>query len=380
MKRNILYIHNKIDISGGERSLLNLWDNIDEDSFNLFLILPGKGVLSDKAVECGVTVLYSKAPKLTIKNIFKILGILFKWSAYILKYRIHLIHSYTPRNNILSGIIGRLFLRPVIWHERNLIYDDKLDVTRKFLYLPQNIICNSFAIAERFKIQGIIPDKVKVIYNGVDLDKYKMGIISETLMEKLVLNGRKVVGVVTNLSKRKRVEFFLRAAVQVRKEYSNVVFVVVGGSFPRNEYRMMELKELVFFLGIDKDVVFTGFQDDICGLISRFDISVNVTDKEACSRAIIESMACGKAVVAMNDGGSPELIQSGFNGILTDPLSISDFSNTVIALLKDDDRRISLGANARKTVENKFDVKKNAQKTQALYLSLIRSREGKKCL
>ena len=74
-KNNILYIHNKVDISGGERSLINLWRNIDREIFDLYLIIPGEGPLADKARECGLNVFYSKAPKLTLKNFFRILKI-----------------------------------------------------------------------------------------------------------------------------------------------------------------------------------------------------------------------------------------------------------------------------------------------------------------
>ena len=375
MKHNILYVHNKVDISGGERSLLNLWHNIDADKFNMHLIVPGEGPLADKARECGLKVFYSKAPKLSVKNFFSAARVFMVWTRYILKNRISLIHSYTPRNNILSGIIGKLLLVPVIWHERNMMYDDKFDVTRKFIFLPDCVLCNSRAIAERFRNKGKIPLKVRVVYNGVDLDRFTPSIDTSSLRKKFFLENKKVVGVVTNLSPRKRPEFFLEAAVKIKERYENVVFIIVGGSFPRNEDRMAELKERSFFLGIGKDVIFTGFQEDVSSFISLFDVSVNVTDKEACSRAIMESMACGKAVVAMKDGGSPELIVNGKDGILTHPMNMEDFADTVADLLRNDKKRKSLGAEARHSAEIKFNIVKNTLATKELYLSLIKKRQ-----
>jgi glycosyltransferase involved in cell wall biosynthesis len=179
MRYKILYIHNKTGISGGERSLLNLWRHMDREMFELFLILPGEGPFSEKAREYGVNIFYSKAPAFILKNLFRAVKTLFDWSRYVLNNRISLIHSYTPRNNILSGIIGRLFFRPVIWHERNLIYDDKFDVSRRFMFLPNRIICNSYAIAERFKHKDYRPAKVQVVHNGVDLNKYNPSLDAE---------------------------------------------------------------------------------------------------------------------------------------------------------------------------------------------------------
>jgi glycosyltransferase involved in cell wall biosynthesis len=167
------------------------------------------------------------------------------------------------------------------------------------------------------------------------------------------------------------VEFFLEAAVRIKQGYNNVVFIVVGGSFPAKDNRLIELRERVFFLGMDEDFIFTGFQENVREFISVFDVAVNVTDKEACSRAMMEYMACGKAVVAMEDGGSPELITSGENGILTHPLKIGDFADAVTGLLKDEQKRGNLGRKARAAAELKFDIKKNVLKTQNIYLELI---------
>ena len=175
----------------------------------------------------------------------------------------------------------------------------------------------------------------------------------------------------TNLSKRKRVEYFLEAAPLILRKSGDVLFLVVGGEFSDSENgRMEELKKIADKSGLGSHVIFTGFKRDVTGFLASFDISAHVTEREACSRAIIESMAAGKPVVAMDDGGNPELVESGVTGILVEPDDINGFAAAVLDLLNDDAKRIRMGQKARARAEELFDVKRNAGETERVYLEL----------
>ena len=128
-KIRILYLHNSSEISGGERSLLNLWKNLDCDRFELFLILPEKGPLSQEAQKLVLRVSFLKIPKLHIVNGLPLLKVGFQLGWYLVQNNIQIIHSYSPRNNVLSAIVGRFLGVKVIWHERNLIYGDEKDIS-----------------------------------------------------------------------------------------------------------------------------------------------------------------------------------------------------------------------------------------------------------
>ena len=82
-------------------------------------------------------------------------------------------------------------------------------------------------------------------------------------------------------------------------------------------------------------------------------------------------MAAGKPVVAMNDGGNPELVESGVTGILVEPDDINGFADAVLDLLNDDAKRIGMGRKARARAEKLFDVKRNAGETEQVYLELV---------
>lgn len=297
---------------------------------------------------------------------------LFRFTRILLRHRVRFIHSYTPRNNILAAIVGRLLGIPVIWHERNIIYGSEKDLSRRFDFLPNRIICNSKAIAERFRKKRGIPSKVNVIFNGIDLEKFRPGSVRPEIIKNHNLSGRKVVGLISNLDKRKMPEYLLYASPYILKKYPDSFFLIIGGEFGETDKgRTNELKEMVKNLGIDEYIEFAGFMSNTSDIIRAFDIGVAVTEKEACSRAIIEVMASGKPIVAFDTGGNSELIKHGVTGVLVKFGDTQRFSDAVVSLLKNEAKRSEMGMNARKRAEKYFNVKINCRKTESIYAKLI---------
>jgi len=369
----ILYLHNNTEISGGERSLLNLWSNMDKEKFSPYLIIPSEGRFNTEAQQLDVHIDYLSVPKLRLKNVVKIIEVILTIRRCILDNRIDILHSYTPRNNILGAIVAKLCKVPVIWHERNMIYGQEKDISKTFMFLPDAIICNSRATAERFKTRKGIPDKVRVIRNGVNTSKFRPGEAPRELFNKYYLNGEKVVGLISNFSTRKKPEYFLDACPMILKQLPDTRFMVVGDEFTEADGgRHSELVRKVKSLNLEKQVIFTGFVPDVSDIIQAFDIGVAVTEKEACSRAILEIMASGKPVVAFNTGGNPELIEHGITGILVNFGNTESLANSIVELLVDEKKRKKMGLCAAERIRQLFDVGLNAERTVKLYSELLK--------
>lgn len=369
----ILYLHNKSKISGGEKSLLNLWETLDRKKFRPFLLIPENGPFGKEASKLNIPVGILEIPAIKFKNIFSILRVIQKIKKTIKDNNIQLIHSYTPRNNFISSVVGKCCSISVVWHERNIPVSGEPDLTKKYFNFPDIVICNSHAVAQRFLTEeNIIPAKVRVLINGVNIQKFNSAINCDDLKCKLHTDGKKVIGLVSNLSQRKRAEFFIEAAAKIRIDYPDCVFVLIGAEFGNEgEGRFDELMSLANHTQISPYLSMAGFQDDIERWISLFDIAVNVTEKDACSRSIIEAMACGKPVIAMNDGGSPELIEHNVSGLLVDSNNMAAFVRACVDLLKDNQRRLLMGENARKRAETKFDIHQNTRYVENIYTELI---------
>lgn len=371
-KYNILYLHNKSEISGGERSLLGLWENLDRQNFLPVLIVPAEGNFSRQASRLGVKIIFYSFPQISPINSVSITRAMFFLRKVILQEKIHLIHSYSARNNILASLISKMMRIPVIWHERNILMKGETDITKMFLFLPDAVICNSKAVAKRL---GELPSKVKVILNGVDLSKFTPMTASADLKKKYSCENKMIVGIVTNLTVRRRVEYFIEAAALIRAQEPNVAFFIVGGEFEdASKGRQEELEDKVSQLGLQGSLFFAGRQEDVRPWINMFDVSCHVTSQDACSRSVLEAMSMDSAIVAMNDGGNPELIENNQSGILVEPFDQHSFINAVLSLLKDEEKSKILGSAARMRAEQYFDIKRNTQETQKLYLECIKDK------
>lgn len=369
----ILYLHNKTNISGGEQSLINLWRTLNKESYTAIVVIPQPGLLGEAAKNIGLFVDYCNVPKLLPRNILGIIKALYKiWSICIIE-KVDIIHSYAPRNNILASITGKILRIPVVWHERNMIFGDERDISKILLFLPEVIICNSKAVASRFKKRGKLPSKVKTIINGVDTQKFRPGEINSEIIDKYGLHGNKVVGLLSNLGNRKQPEYFIKACPHILKEQPQTMFLIVGGEFDKQDKgRRHKLELMAMDLGVSKHVIFTGYLPEVEEIIRVFDIGVAVTEKEACSRALLEMMSSGKPVVAFDTGGNPELIKHNETGILINTGNVQKLSGEIINLLKDDIERELMGKRARERVKRDFKITFNTAQTTEIYSILNR--------
>ena len=367
---NVLYLHNSSMISGGERSLLQLWANLDRAVFVPHVVIPSEGPLADEARRAGVDVHISSVPSLRPWSVVALARTAAALAKIIESKKIGLIHSYTPRNNLVAAWVARRKGIPVIWHERNLVWGAETDVTRLFLGWPRAVICNSRAVAKRFERKGSLPKHVRVILNGVDLVQFSSGIDKVSAKQAMGWEGKKIVGLVSNLNARKGVETFLAVVSLICRSRRDILFVVVGGDYGA-EGRLAELCRRAQDMGLGEQVIFTAFQSDVRPYLAAFDVSCNVTEKEACSRAILESMAMGVPVVAFRDGGNPELVEEHHGGVLVPTGDNVVFASRVLGLVDNDKERQRMGGFARTRAQEKFDVKRNAQETMALYRELL---------
>ncbi|MBW1703276.1 MAG: glycosyltransferase [Deltaproteobacteria bacterium] len=214
----ILYMHNKSNISGGEQSLINLWRNLDGERLSLF----------------GLEVDCYAVPQLRLKNLTNILKTFRFLVLYCRRNKICLLHSYTPRNNIMAAVLGKILRIPVIWHERNLVFGSESDMSRQFSFLPDRIICNSQAVAERFRKGSGIPPKVEVVLNGVDLERFRPGTQPREIVRKYGIKGKKVVGLISNLGRRKMPEYLIEACPHVLNRMPDTVLWKVTKEEERN--------------------------------------------------------------------------------------------------------------------------------------------------
>ncbi|MDR3436540.1 glycosyltransferase family 4 protein [Telmatospirillum sp.] len=132
-------------------------------------------------------------------------------------------------------------------------------------------------------------------------------------------NGTFVVGAVGMLRPEKGFDTLIRAMKIVTDTHPDAIAVIVGEATEAGSPYERDLRSLVGSLGITDNVIFTGYSDDIPGLMQVFDVVAVPSTFEAQSRVIPEALASQRPIVASRVGGITELITHGKSGWLVWP-------------------------------------------------------------
>lgn len=364
----ILYVENFADIiGGGQISLLGLLGKLDRGKFIPIVALPQKGRLSEKLRQMQIDFIIVKMPSLRRLNVISFLRGISQFRKLIREERISIVHANGSRVAIYAGIAAKTTGVPLVWHVRIADSDGLLD--RFLAGLSTRIIAISDAVNRRFSWMSDRHSKVKTIYNGIDLEKFNPSLNGENIRREFKLESNTpLVGTVGRLDWYKGHKYFLRAARKVADIIPECHFLIVGDGEKRKE-----LEELAKELNLNKCVIFTGEREDIPQILASLDLFVLSSVSEGFGRSAVEAMACAKPVVATDAGGLSEVIKDRETGVLVPAKNIAALAEAIIGLLKNKDKAFKMGIAGRKLVEARFDLSINAEKTQNLYLDLLRS-------
>lgn len=210
---------------------------------------------------------------------------------------------------------------------------------------------------------GILPEKIVIIPNGVNHERFHPKVDPSLVKQKYVLEGKRVILTVARLDKHKGHEFVLRALRhRIIKKFPDTVYLIVGDGPERNN-----LKSLVRNLDLSKNVIFTGFVEDseLPAFYNSCDVFVmpsweipGRTDLiEGFGVAYLEANACGKPVIGGRSGGVSDAIVDGQTGLLVEPTNTEEISETICKLLSNKTYATLLGQQGRKRIETLLNWK-----------------------
>lgn len=232
------------------------------------------------------------------------------------------------------------------------------------------IIAVSNAVKDELcKYQWIPPQKISVIYNGINPEIYQRqpppSLSSLGLAEELP-----VVGTVARLERRKGVRYLIEAVPLIESGYGPVNCVIIGEGPERDA-----LEERVRQLKLTERVKFLGFQEDITQFLQLFDVVVIPSIQEGQSIFCLEALASVRPVVASAVGGIPEMIRDCETGILVPPANPEAIARGVIALLKDRELARRLAEKGRQLVVSEFSQNQMLRKIEEIYEKVLNKAE-----
>jgi len=204
---------------------------------------------------------------------------------------------------------------------------------------------------------GFSPAQVTHIPNGVDIGRFKPAPAA---------GNRQTITFAGRLDYMKGVHILLEGFKQLRDEMKNVQLTIVGDGPDRE--RLLNLSREK---GIFDAVNFCGEAAEIVSYLQKSSVFVLPSFSEGLSNVLLEAMACGLPVVATRVGGTIDLIEDGVNGILIEPENSRQLYQAVKKILQDEVLAKTIGAQARKTVEEAFSMESVTEQYVSLYQTLM---------
>ncbi len=252
----------------------------------------------------------------------------------------------------LAGVAARIGSRRELNPDKT---GGQIALQRHAYRCAHSVVANSRAAARQLESEGVPRERIEVIANGIQLDRFAPRSVAGPISTILT---------VANLRAEKAHEVLLAAAARLAPVFPRLQFQIAGDG-----ERMQELRALAAQLGVTRCVTFLGHREDIPALLASADAFVLPSRSEAFPNGVIEAMAAGLPVIASATGGLLDLIETGKTGLLVPPDNAQALADAIASLVLSPGRAAALGASAREEVTRRYSFDRMVRSFEDLYLS-----------
>jgi len=210
---------------------------------------------------------------------------------------------------------------------------------------PRYQISNNVLAAEEMRSASgpWSPLHIRVVRNGIDLQRFAYSNCSDC--------GKPSIVGVGSLLPLKRWDRILRVVRQVRSQGIDCTLTIAGEGPER-----ASLERMVRDLGLGGHVQLIGATSDVPELLRESRLLVHASETEGCPNAVMEAMACGRAVLATDSGDVPLLVDDGKTGFVVSRGNEKALAERLVELVTNPDLCMAMGRNGRKKAEREFDT------------------------
>ena len=312
--------------TGPVRGVFTLTKHLQMSGVNVDIVAMGPGddsggALEFKALGAAVTVLDGE--KWNIPTAVR------KLRAALAERRCEVCHSTGLRPDVLAALLRRGGLAtPMLATVRSLFREElrftygKLasDVVAGAWVRALNhldcVVPHSLAIRDALESYGVTPERMKLIYNGVDVEHFSVPTPEEKSRAKRDLGlatDAVVLGYVGRFTRLKDLPLLFRAIPAVCQS-ENVQLLMVGGGEQGPDLRRDAAR-----MGIESRIIWTGFSRDVRRQLMAMDVFILPSLTEGLARALLEAGAVGVPAIATSIPSNREVVLDGVNGYLFPP-------------------------------------------------------------
>jgi glycosyltransferase involved in cell wall biosynthesis len=220
------------------------------------------------------------------------------------------------------------------------------------------------------------PDRFVVIRLGIELDERVAGSRDGRVESRRYLGipaERFAVGWIGRMTAVKRTDDVLVAFKRLRDSGVDACLCMVGDGPDRPQ-----LERRAHELGIVRDTLFLGYQEDVAPFYAAFDALVLPSSNEGTPVSAIEALAAGRPVVATRVGGVPDVVEEGEDGFLVEPGDTDDLADRLAQLARDPALRERMGESGRQRVLPRYAVERLVDDVDRLYRSLLSGEDARR--
>ena len=361
---NPLYVDLEPEWRGGQNQALLTLRGLRARGHAAELLAVRGGALASRAAAEGIPV-HTAGPRAS-----RFLAA-FTLRQLLARERFEVLHANEPHALTAAWLAGAHRRLPVVVSRRVAYPLQGKPLALSRYRTARRVLAVSHFVAESVIASGLAPDRVEVVYEGVEVPPLVSSDARRRARQRWrVGEGETLLGCVGYLLPEKGQHLLIRALPALRAQHPNSRVLLAGDGPCRQR-----LERLARELGMAPAVHFAGFVTDVHEVYAALDVFVFPSLAEPLGTSLLAAMAYGLPVVGVGRGGVIEIVEDGRSGLLVPDPEPGGIAAAVAKLLRDPDLALSLGRAARKIIQRRFALEHMVENTLRVYEQLCPPRE-----
>ncbi|MFC3801786.1 glycosyltransferase [Cohnella sp. GCM10012308] len=347
----IVVVNHVAALGGAERVLMNWLERVDKERFRPEIVLLDEGPMAAQVSELGFDV--HVVPSGRIRQPLRFARAVGAIRRIIRHSQARLVVSWSPKPHFYGGTAAWFERVPAIWWQHGVPAGGLFD--KSVSWLPAKaVVCPSSVISEAQRKVWAARQTI-VQPPGIPIANYELD--NEVRRSVRASFGwadtTTVFSFIGRLQRWKRTDMVIRSFHDALKGKDARLLIVGGALFGVDTDFEDELKRMVTAAGLSDQVSFVGHQSRIEPYLWASDVVVSSSISEPFGMVVVEAMAAGRIVLAVDSGGPAEIVRSGVNGILYDG-SADDLSRWMARIVASRDSYEKIGTEAASRAREKY--------------------------
>lgn len=350
-KNRVCFFNSTRSWGGGEKWHYDVSTRLSEKGINPIVVTNKNSELKTRISDYGIPSYNIGISNLSFLNLFKVFHI----SRIINREKVDFIITNLSSDMKVASFAAKIAGVPNIVYRRGSAIPVRDSFINRFFFgkVLTRIIANSEETKRTLLARNpnlFDKDKIQVIYNGISIKKYDSG---EVTFKYASDNDEIILGNAGRLVKQKGQYRLIQLARILKDKGYKFKILIAGDGALQNDLIAYSRK-----MGMENEVVFLGFVDDIKGFMQSLDIFLLPSLWEGFGYVMTEAMVCRKPVIAFDLSSNPEIVVHEETGYLAEKNNMSSFAHYVEKLIHNPVLSRQMGEKGRIRVEEKFNIDK----------------------